>query len=222
MIPLFDITKISEFKGNILLPFKCEYCEKTFNTYKNQVKKALNNHPRIKIKYCSNKCKQKSSDTRILINCNQCGKQFNKQKHEINKNNFCSHSCATTYNNTHKIKGINRSKLEQYLENKLIELYPNIKILFNNVNTIKYELDIYIPSLKLAFELNGIYHYEPIFNEKKFLKTQNNDQRKFQSCIDNEIELYIINTSQQKHFKEQTSQKYLSIIINAIDKKLGV
>ena len=80
--------------------------------------------------------------------------------------------------------------------------------------------DIYIPSLKLAIELNGIFHYEPIFGEDKLKKVQNNDNRKFQACLEKEIEFCIIDTSQQKYFKEKTSQKYLSIITEIIDLKL--
>jgi len=49
-------------------------------------------------------------------------------------------------------------------------LYPDLVIHFNKKDAINSELDIYIPSLKLAFELNGIFHYEPIFGKENFLK----------------------------------------------------
>ena len=87
-------------------------------------------------------------------------------------------------------------------------------------NIIKpYELDIYIPSLKLAFELNGIYHYEPIHGSDKLNKIQNNDNRKFQACAEQGISLCIIDTSSQSYFKENTSEKFLKIIINIINSK---
>ena len=35
------------------------------------------------------------------------------------------------------------------------------------LEAINSELDVYVPSLNLAFELNGIFHYEPIYGEKK-------------------------------------------------------
>lgn len=86
-------------------------------------------------------------------------------------------------------------------------------------DTINGELDIYIPSLKLAFELNGIFHYEPIYNQLQLEKTQNNDQRKFQACLEKGIELCIIDVSKQKYFKESTSQQYLKIITDIINQK---
>lgn len=117
----------------------------------------------------------------------------------------------------HKKIGIRRSKLEIYLEKRLSFLYPNLKILYNDKAAINSELDIYISSLQLAFELNGIFHYEPIYGNKKLNQTQNNDERKFQACAENGISLCIIDTSQQKHFTEKSSQKYLKIICDIID-----
>lgn len=81
-------------------------------------------------------------------------------------------------------------------------------------------LDIYIPSLKLAFELNGIFHYKPIFGNDKLTKTQNNDNKKLQACLEQNIELCVIDVSSQKYFKQNTSQKYLDIIIDIIKQKI--
>ena len=118
--------------------------------------------------------------------------------------------------------GIRRSKLEAWLEIKLIEQYPNFEIQFNRKDAINSELDIYIPSLKLAFELNGIFHYEPIYGNDKLNQIGNNDNRKFQACIERGIELCIIDTSTQKNFKEKSSKKFLDIITSFIDNKLNV
>ena len=73
--------------------------------------------------------------------------------------------------------------------------------------------------MNLAFELNGIYHYEPIHGNDKLLKIQNNDNRKFQACLEQGIELCIIDSSQQKYFKKQSSEKYLNIISTIINNK---
>jgi hypothetical protein len=107
-----------------------------------------------------------------------------------------------------------------YLENTLIGLYPDIKFKFNCKKEINSELDIYIPELKLAFELNGIFHYEPIYGTDTLSKIQNNDNRKFQACLENNIELCIIDTSKQSYFKESTSKIYLDIIKQIIDNKI--
>jgi len=104
-----------------------------------------------------------------------------------------------------------------YLEKQLTILYPTINILYNDNSAIGSELDIYIPSLNIAFELNGIFHYEPIFGIDKLKKIQYNDSNKFMKCHENSINLCIIDTSYQKQFKESTSQKYLDIITTIIN-----
>ena len=102
----------------------------------------------------------------------------------------------------------------------LIQSYPNLELHFNRKDTINAELDIYIPHLKLAFELNGIFHYEPIYGEKKLQSTQTNDKRKFQACLEQNIELCIIDVSKEKYFKEHISKKYLDIITTIVKSKL--
>ena len=87
-------------------------------------------------------------------------------------------------------------------------------------DTIKSELDIFIPALKFAFELNGIFHYEPIYGQDKLKSIINNDDRKFQACLEHNIELCIIDSSKQKRFTEQLSKQYLNIICDIINKKL--
>lgn len=146
--------------------------------------------------------------------------EFERVPAEIKDRNFCSRSCAATYNNKNKTTGTRRSKLEIWLENQLPLLYPEIEFHFNKKDAIGSELDIYIPALSLAFELNGIFHYEPIYGDRKLGQIQENDQNKFQSCITNDISLCIIDVSQFKHFKPDKAQKYLDIINNIIKERL--
>lgn len=189
---------------------KCSYCNADFKSKKR------------KKYFCSRNCYYKNMTKKgtVSIKCSNCNKSIEKRLSQFKrgKNSFCSSSCSATYNNKHKIKGIRRSKLEKYLEVKLKEIYPDIDFHFNRSDAINSELDIYIPSLKLAFELNGIFHYEPIYGTEKLSQIKNNDNRKFQACLQQGIELCIIDTSQQKYFKESTSIKYLDIIKSIIDK----
>jgi hypothetical protein len=202
-----------------LYDLTCEYCHKTFQRPARQYYKYKKNIKR-KI-FCSDECSYMYRNTSKDVNCSQCGKTFKKifSQFKRYKHHFCSRSCSATYNNLHKTKGNRRSKLEIWLEEKLPSLYPNLQFKFNSKEEINSELDIYIPSLKLAFELNGIYHYEPIHGVDKFNQIQNNDNRKFQACIEKGIDLCIIDTSSLNYFKEQNANKYLDIITNIINKK---
>lgn len=218
MKPLYNKEQFENTKSTEKLPLQCYCCSKTFHKDKKEIVYELKNK-RGAIKFCSKGCSIESTRTLKVVNCALCNKEFKKKPYSIEntKNNFCSKSCAAVYNNTHKKTGTRRSKLELYLENQLTEIYPELLIDFNKKDAINSELDIYIPSLKLAFELNGIYHYEPIHGQSKLIKTQNNDNRKFQACAEQEISLCIIDTSNQKYFKENTSKEFLNIIIKIIN-----
>lgn len=236
MIPLFTLDEWNNSKCNDLLRLQCSYCHAIYTKTKTNINtKALmsikSGRSSSKIdyllnspKFCSTKCYGLSRYSKIQFKCTQCQKEFirriKKDKQAKTNNRFCSLSCSATYNNLHKKHGTRVSKLELWLATQLPILYPNIEFHFNRKDAINSELDIYIPSLKLAFELNGIFHYEPIYGLKTFNQIQNNDKRKFQACLENNIELCIIDTSTQKYFKEHTSQKFLDIISTVINQKL--
>jgi hypothetical protein len=137
------------------------------------------------------------------------------------KHHFCSQSCAGKYHNTHKTKGTRISKLEKWLAVQLPILYPTLEFHFNRTDAINSELDIFVPSLKLAFELNGVFHYIPVFGDKKLQSTQANDINKVQACQEKRISLCVIDVSHQKYFKEQTCKPFLTIIENLINLKLS-
>ena len=210
--------KSTKFYENVEL--KCSCCGKLFLKHKRDFLKSV----RLKRDYitCSKQCNDKMRITSKTIKCEQCGKNIKRHQYHSTKykHAFCSNTCAALYSNSHKTYGYRRSKLEIWLEKQLILLYPKLEIHFNRKDTINSELDIYIPSLKLAFELNGIFHYEPIYSKEQLDKIQNNDHRKYQACIEKLIELCIIDTSKQKNFKESTSKKYLNIILNIINQKM--
>lgn len=221
MKPLFSEEEFKLAKYNEKLPFECYYCNKTFLVIKTQIRHEIK-YNRGRLKYCSKICGFNNLKTSIKVKCLNCSKEFSKKQAEIKKtsNNFCCKSCAASYNNKHKTTGNKRSKLEIYLENQLTLLYPELEIHYNRKDTINSELDIYIPSLNIAFELNGIFHYEPIFGVDKLEQIQSNDISKSKACIEAKIDLCIIDTSGQKYVKESTSKKYLDIITNIVNKRL--
>lgn len=210
-------------KTNQLYSLECSNCKNLFQRLKKHILHALKNNLKM---VCSKKCFHNSQNLSSTVNCSHCDTKIKKPQAEIKKNKsgnfFCNQSCAASFNNTHKKFGNRKSKLEIWLESKLSIQYPELKILYASKEAINSELDIYIPSLNLAFELNGIYHYEPIHGQDKLDKIQNNDHRKFQACLEKGIELCIIDTSQHKYVKEQTNLKYLEIIKKIIDRKLNL
>ena len=203
----------------------CDYCGEGFEVtnekfnrskYEKKVGKQENF-------YCGKKCRlnARGFKQRQEVECKNCGKKFMKLFSELQKtpNSFCSRSCSGTYNNKHRTHGYRRSKLEAWLEDELIKLYPKEKILFNQKEAIGSELDIHFVDLDLAFELNGIFHYEPIFGDKKLKQTQENDKGKFQACIEKGINLCIIDTSKQKYFKPASSKEFLDIILKIVEER---
>lgn len=151
------------------------------------------------------------------VSCKNCSKKFSKRVLEQKrfKNNFCSHSCSATYNNKNKSKGTRVSKLELFIQKKLKEKY-SFDFQFNCKIAIKSELDIYVPELKLAFELNGIFHFKPIFGIEKFHQIQNNDNKKIQKCLEQNIDLNIIDVSWINYNKISNFEKVWEVIENKL------
>lgn len=230
MIILYTQQEYDAAKSDTLLKLECCQCQKPFEIskvlIKHYFKKSQDNksHNKNGGNFCSRKCASDSQKTKQKINCPQCQKEFLIKPFLIKRasKNFCSKSCKGSWYAAHKKHGVNlrRSRLEKWIEEKLTNLYPDLLIKYNDRETIKAELDILIPSLNLAFELNGIFHYEPIFGEETLKRTQNNDNRRFQACLEHKIELCIIDTSKHCYMKEHLCMPFLDIITNIIDKKL--
>lgn len=161
-------------------------------------------------------------NTTFLITKNQLWEINNQIKigTRTHNNFFCSQSCATTYTNKHKKYGCRRSKLETIIESHLLLIYTHLNILFNQKDAIGSELDIYIPDLNIAIELNGIFHYKPIFGIDKLIKTQTNDTEKEIACINRNIKLHTIDTSLQSYVTEKTSMQFVNSVIAIINNTL--
>ena len=200
-------------KSRALVPLTCEQCEETFYRTKHYIQTKQKNCKKGAC-FCSKSCRALSDKKAQIVICLNCNTQFEKTLAQINKfpNHFCCHSCATTYNNKHKTYGTRRSKLEVYLEEQIETHYSKLNCQYNKKDAIGSELDFYFPTLKLAIELNGIFHYEPIYGQDKLDKIQNNDQQKFLACYKADIELCVIDSSQCKYLTQKIKGEYWDII----------
>ena len=224
---LFTEEEYKNAKFRDLLKCECDHCKSIIL----KDKRYFFNHRKFGNinNSCSKKCagilgaKTLGNEISKESSCLECGIKVLVKPVQIRSgsNIFCSCSCNVSYQNKNKTYGTRRSKLEIWLEEQLILLYPKLEIHFNRKDTINSELDFYFPTLNLAFELNGIFHYEPIYGEDKLSKIQNNDERKFQACLERGIELCIINSSKQQKVTEQNSKIFLDIITNLVDLKLN-
>lgn len=221
MKPLFTDEELNLAKSQDKLLFECYNCQSNFFAMKKSYIFESKHSDRGRVRFCSQKCNQEFNHpkTRVKLSCEQCEKEFYKIPAEIKKtkHNFCCQSCFGTYNNMHRKFGYNRSKLEIWLEQKIKNVFKNTQVLFNDSETIELELDIYFPSLKIAFELNGITHYKPIYGDERFEKIKNNDNIKIKNCLKNEIKLYIIDVTKESRFSELKSEKYFDVIKNIIN-----
>ena len=215
---LINKEELKNYKSRDLILCECEYCRQPYKVEKNEIQSVLMG-TRIR-KHCSKICQSKAQIKKQIVKCDWCNKQFLKQPSQIRaKHNFCSQSCSTSYNNTHKTHGTRISKLEVWLKEELIKLFPILDIKFNDKSAIKSELDIYIPSLNLAFEINGIYHYKPIHGIEKLKRTQIMDEQKINNCLKQKIELHILDVHNMEKFNKKEANIFLEIIKNFIKSK---
>ena len=194
-INTFDSYKWKCLKGHITsfpissLENGCNTCynEKRFTSL-DKIEKWLNtNAPTIKL--LPNQT-WRGSNTDYEYKCSVCEGNFQKHLHNLIKFPYC--------------KNISRSYSEQvvnfYLEKLLGIKFEGNKQGFNWLTNSKggnMILDGYNDDQKIAFEHNGIQHYEQIEawqNLEDFKRRQEDDKLKVEKCEENNIKLIIIPT----------------------------
>jgi hypothetical protein len=194
---------------------KCAFCEKPIERILSRIQKAENC-------FCSIECNTNYKlSLHIKVNCLVCDKEFSKTQRQIKERprHCCSKKCTKLLLKFHKDWGSKRSKIELLIEEHLGVIFSTLKIDYNKTE-IGYELDIYIPELKLAFEINGPTHYRPIYGEKHFLRTQRVDKEKSEECQKRGIELIIINVSEDKHLSKAKINYRINQVVNYINEQI--
>lgn len=127
------------------------------------------------------------------------------------------------YQNLKKIlyenKEIGHRWQSEYLLYKLIKTYYNDAIYQYKSDWLGAQsIDIYIPSLKIGFEYQGVQHYEPIDyfgGQEGFEYNVKRDARKFEICQDQGIKLIYWK------FSEKISKDNLVAKMSALDIELN-
>lgn len=122
----------------------------------------------------------------LTLKCGGCGKDVQRRKSELLKSKhgipYCTKSCRMKHYNENILKpsSCHRSKAEDILLELIRHDFPTLDIKPNNRDVVPggLEIDIYLPTLKLAIELNGPVHYLPIYGEERLESVKNKDARK--------------------------------------------
>lgn len=247
MLLLIDIEELNNPNIRIrdkVVPLECMNCGGVFFKRKMDVQETIKNTDGG-CKYCSVNCsgmahrkpkKEKIPfvSKKITCICGFCKKSFIVYPSQLSMTRkslrkspdlvFCSVSCGGKFywkEKFSKVKKTNRSNLERYIESKLKIDFPDLEIKFNEKQLIyRAELDIYFPTLKLAFEFNGPAHYEPIFGQKELDKRQANDKRKSRECLIRGINLVIFDVRKPR-FNHIVGDSYYLIIKDYIEKAIS-
>jgi hypothetical protein len=209
------------------LPLRCVRCQTIFHWPKNWILTARREAGRGKTgrgsrsgKFCSQQCGRLAHRKAVAVACEWCEAWFTKQAKEIrrSKHHFCGRSCAARWRNAHKTHGVRRSKLERWLEERLRKGFPRTDFRFNS-RPFGHELDIYVPALRIAYEINGVAHYRPIWGESKLASVQANDDLRRVSCAARGVGLIEIDVSQMQHFTPKNGLPILQRITDDLNER---
>jgi len=105
--------------------------------------------------------KHKHSKHLFSVKCLECGRQF---KAPIDENFHYREKKDTFFRCPHcypKLSSSHTSKIERKLYHLIVEKFPGLHVINSDKLAIyPKELDIYVPSIKLAIEVNGSYWHK--------------------------------------------------------------
>ena len=135
--------------------------------------------------------KQKPPQFKVEWKCPVCTTVLVLNKSEADKRKYCSGRCRNKVNNMIYTGVV--SKAEKKLYTRLRSEFPHLEILQNNRKVLNgLELDLYIPSLQIGIEWNGIYHYKKVHRDNSYERIQSSDKKKELLCIELGINLIVV------------------------------
>ena len=110
-----------------------------------------------------------------------------KKKEPVKKTKLLTNSLVT----------IGRSQAEEIVIALLRLNFPGIKIERNDKSVLgRQEIDVHLVDYKIAIEIDGITHSQPIFGAIRFAESQERDKRKEARLRDLDFLLYRIDIGQ--------------------------
>ena len=169
---------------------QCLHCNKDVLKFKSEIRK---NPDKV---FCNNSCASfynKRPDNRKTYFCKFCNKPSLKFESDIHSKNIFFFFFFTSKYYSQFTKRKEKSNLEIFILQKLIENFPYLYVLCSDREQCSgLELDFYFPDLNLAIEVNGPIHYDPIYGETYLQNIQERDNRKSKICENKNIELRTI------------------------------
>lgn len=203
-LQIYDTKEIELPNGKRLCYLiKCDQCSQLH--YKAQCE-VLRGLARKKKFFCSRQCSHNYQSTKQEMICANCSDKFFKlpsQNRSKKGNSFCSKSCAVSFNNRNKEYGTRRSKLEIYIEEQIKLHFSNLTFVCNGKEEIGSELDFYFPDLKLAIQINGVLHFQPIYGQEKLDQIKRLDQEKRDVCASKGITLFELDCQNDKYLNKK-------------------
>lgn len=179
---------------------------------------------------------KRRADAQFSCLCSGCGKtitgpqsRFTGSKHS---QFFCNKACRMSHYNRHVLRpiGSQKSRAEHMLKEMIGVEFPSVAI-HDNVRDVLpsgLEMDLYFPRLRLAIELNGPTHYQPIYGEEALQKTQRKDVLKQQEMRNLGIDLIVIDISHLRNEKptrrfliDQCNASIFSVIRSKLEPAVG-
>jgi len=147
------------------------------------------------------------------LKCEGCGSSVLRTDNQLRQMKhgkpYCSKSCRMKHYNANILERTSnqRSRAEDILANLIKADFPDLEVSVNNRQILpsRLELDIYLPTAKLAIELNGPVHYFPIYGEERLTKVQVRDSQKHKETQELDIGLLILDISNLQTIKKTVS-----------------